>query len=68
MIRKPAHKSDAGQIKTLGDYIVKVEQSENPPKKLSVQEWIDSVPDEDWHSWGPAEAASAAWKASRDNL
>jgi hypothetical protein len=72
MIRKPAHKvvgdtNKAGQIKTLGDYIVKVEVSENPPKKITFDDWwkVQFIGAD--AEGGRYEQFKGCWKAAQEN-
>lgn len=71
----PAHKNTKnppGQIvtpiKTIGDYVKKVEQSENPTKKLTFDAWAHK-PGFTYHgNEALYTELQACWRASRDNL
>jgi len=71
VFKPPAKDGAAGQIKTLGDYVTRVQQYEeefvSPKKKLSFDEWAASKGMLDNDVWSLGELEEC-WNASRENV
>jgi len=72
VFKPPAKDGKAAQIKTLGDYVTRVQQYEeefvSPKKKLSFNEWYrPKLPPGDFNE-SDYYRALLIWNASRENM